>query len=256
MSVKMIVTDLDGTLLRSDKTVSSYTESIFRRCCHEGIKIVFATARPIRAVNDLCLKIEKDAAAYHNGAVIEIENTVCGNIGIDPVIAKNLLITANSKFRDMTISVEIEDVLYSNRDVSNIWPGYSAALTNFTDLPDKQADKIIFCTSDSLVIEEINKLLVYELYSEITENQILCVMNKNARKYTAIGEIAEHFDLSVSDTVVFGDDFNDVEMIRCCGTGVAVSNAIDEVKSAADYICDSNDNDGAAKWLEENVLRQ
>ena len=254
MPIKMIVTDLDGTLLRSDKTVSSYTESVFRRCHDVGIKIVFATARPVRAVNDLCLKIEKDAAVYHNGAVFEIENSVCGSIGIEQEVAKALLLKANRQFSDITISVEINDVLYSNFEVSGIWPGYSAVITDFTDLPDKQVDKIIFCTAEKGAVNEINKMLDDELYSEITENQILLVMNKNARKFTAIGKIAERFNISVSDVAAFGDDFNDVEMIRGCGTGVAVLNAIEEVKAAADYICDSNDNDGAAKWLEENVL--
>ena len=54
--------------------------------------------------------------------------------------------------------------------------------------------------------------------------------------------------------VAFGDDYNDIEMLRDCGIGVAVANAIPEVKTAADYICDTNDNDGVAKWLEERVL--
>ena len=45
-----------------------------------------------------------------------------------------------------------------------------------------------------------------------------------------------------------------IEMLRDCGIGVAVANAISEVKSAADHICDINDNNGVAKWLEENVL--
>ena len=50
MGIKMIVTDLDNTLLRRDKTVSEYTASVFSKCRNAGIKIVFATARPARAV--------------------------------------------------------------------------------------------------------------------------------------------------------------------------------------------------------------
>jgi len=54
--------------------------------------------------------------------------------------------------------------------------------------------------------------------------------------------------------VSFSDDYNDFDMIRECGIGVAVINALDEVKAVANYICDANENDGVAKWLEENVL--
>jgi len=58
----------------------------------------------------------------------------------------------------------------------------------------------------------------------------------------------------MSEVIAFGDDNNDIEMLRECGTGVAVANAIDECKSSADHICGSCDDDGLAKWLEENVL--
>lgn len=50
------------------------------------------------------------------------------------------------------------------------------------------------------------------------------------------------------------DDINDLEMVEKCGVGIAVANAIDEVKAVADYICDAKDNDGVAKWIEDNIL--
>jgi len=54
--------------------------------------------------------------------------------------------------------------------------------------------------------------------------------------------------------VCFGDNYNDLPMFNVCDTCIAVGNALDEIKARADYICDTNDNDGVAKWLEENVL--
>jgi len=80
------------------------------------------------------------------------------------------------------------------------------------------------------------------------------VMNKNARKRNAIKEIANHFGVTLAETAAFGDDYNDIEMLQDCGIGVAVANAIDETKAAADLICDTNENDGVAKWIEENIL--
>ena len=73
MNIKMIVTDLDGTLLRTDKTISDYMASVFNRCPKAGIKITFATARPVMAVTKwLNINIKSDACIYHNGAVLEI----------------------------------------------------------------------------------------------------------------------------------------------------------------------------------------
>jgi hypothetical protein len=56
------------------------------------------------------------------------------------------------------------------------------------------------------------------------------------------------------EIVCFGDDINDLPMMKCCGVSVAVDNAIDDVKKCADSVCDSNDNDGVAKWLENRLL--
>ena len=250
MPIKMIATDLDGTLLHTDKTISEYTAAVFRRYREKGTKIVFATARPIRALGILDRLPDKDAAIYHNGAVIEIEHRIHRNIGIDPVTTKRLLLQAVERFGGLQTSVEIDDTLYANFDVSTIWSNTTAVLTDFTDIPGMPSDKIIFCTSDRRIIDEINKMLTDDLYTDIVENLILMVMNKHARKRNAVMEIAEYFGISLSDVVVFGDDYNDIEMLRDCGTGVAVANAVDEAKAVADHICGSNDNDGVAKWLE------
>ena len=254
MPIKMIVTDLDGSLLRTDKSISKYTASVFRRCGDNGIIIAYATARPIRAVAMLDLDIKNDAAIYHNGAVIAIADIAHLHIGIEPKATKTILFQTAKRFNGMKLSVEIDDVLYADFDVSTIWTNTTAVMSDFTDLPDIAADKIIFGTADSDEVREIASMLPDDLYSEIAENQILMAMNKNARKRNAVARIAKHYGISLSDIIAFGDDFNDIEMLRDCGIGVAVANAIDEAKAAANYICDTNDNDGVAKCLEENVL--
>ena len=248
--IRMIVTDLDGTLLRKDKTISEYTASIFQCCSNNGIKIVFATARPIRAVKMLGLNLHSDASVYHNGAVITIGDELFQETGIGYESAKVLLHSA-VRMKGMKVAAEIDDVLYANFDTSTVWPGVHAVRTDFAHLPEKSVDKIIFITADRCEISEIEKLLDEDLYWEISENEVLMVMNKNARKKNATSALASHFGISLSEIAAFGDDYNDIEMIRDCGSGVAVANAIDEVKAVADYICQSNDEDGVAKWIEE-----
>ena len=62
--------------------------------------------------------------------------------------------------------------------------------------------------------------------------------------------------LTLDEIISFGDDYADMEMLQICGRGVAMGNAIEEVKQAADAITDSNDNDGAAKYLEKYILEK
>jgi Cof subfamily protein (haloacid dehalogenase superfamily) len=254
MSIKMIVTDLDGTLLRRDKTISEYTASVFYRCRNGGIKIIFATARPVRAVGKwLNINIQSDACIYHNGAVIKIGDELFQETGIDHDVVKKILKEAK-QLSNMRIAAEINDMLYANFDASTVWPGVEYIVTDFCELPKLPADKIIFITADKAEISKIEELFNENLYWEISENEVLMVMNKNARKRNAIKDISNYFGLTLDEIVAFDDDYNDIEMLRECGIGVAVANAIDEVKSVADYVCDTNDNDGVAKWLEENVL--
>jgi Cof subfamily protein (haloacid dehalogenase superfamily) len=254
MNVKMIVTDLDNTLLRRDKIVSGYTASVFSRCRDAGIKIVFATARPVRAVAKwLDMGIQSDACIYHNGAVIHIDGEMFQETGIEHYFASKLL-KAAQQLDSMRIAVEINDMLYANFDAGAIWPDVEYAMTDFGNLPKLPADKIIFITADKTEIGKIERLLGDDLYWEISENEVLMVMNKNARKRNAVNALAAQFGIPLSEIAAFGDDHNDVEMLRECGVGVAVANAIDEAKASADYLCDTNDNDGVAKWLEDNVL--
>ena len=79
-------------------------------------------------------------------------------------------------------------------------------------------------------------------------------MARDANKCSSIEKMQTALGFGNNEIVVFGDDANGVEMLQECDVGVAVANAIDEAKAAADYICDTNDNDGVAKWLEDNVI--
>jgi len=268
-NIKMIVTDLDNTLLRTDKTISDYTAGILNKCRQNGIKIVFATARPKRTVMRYLDIIPADAVIFHNGAVIYDGREQIFHCGISSDIAKNILRAVSHDFPTATLSVEIDDVLYANFEVSAIWNYTEAVFIDFSDfennnsmvLPDKPAEKIIV-GMDSVVMtsdNEINcskKYLTDDLYMEMTstDHKLIMIMNRKAVKSNAVKLLVERYGYDINDVIAFGDDFNDVEMIKQCGIGVAVSNAIDEAKLAADFICGSNDDDGVAKWIEENIF--
>jgi hydroxymethylpyrimidine pyrophosphatase-like HAD family hydrolase len=80
------------------------------------------------------------------------------------------------------------------------------------------------------------------------------IMHKEARKSIGISKVASEFNICKNEILVFGDDTNDKDMFLNSGLSVAMSNAIDDIKALADHICDTNDNDGVAKWLDENIL--
>ena len=78
--------------------------------------------------------------------------------------------------------------------------------------------------------------------------------NPNAVKWSAIKAVSDFYNIDTNMLVAFGDDMNDLEMLKNCGIGVAVENALDEVKDVTDYICETNNDDGVARWLEKYIL--
>jgi len=254
MPVKMIVTDLDRTLLRTDKTISDYTADVLNRCRQNGIKVAFATARPKRTVIQFCEKIPADSMILHNGAVIYVSDRIIKKCGISSDMKNHVLLSISRDFPEATISVEIDDMLYANFDVSAVWNNIQALQTDFSDLPDKPADKIIIGVTSINDIDRLSKYLPNDLYIEMNEGKLGLIMNRSATKWHAIHDISQYFNIMADEIAAFGDDCNDIDMLKNCGIGIAVANAINEVKASADYICDTNDNDGVARWIEENVL--
>ena len=251
MSIEMIVTDLDGTYLRTDKSVSEYTLRMIEKCRNKGILFVVATARPIRAVDMDLPFIKYDSAIFHNGAVVRVEGKKLGGFAIKE---PGYLISRMLKdFPDIKISVEINDTMYANFDSRVIWKNVAYTLTDFSDLPNSDADKILLNVSS---LEDMNRYKSYlpeDLYIQMSENTVGMIMNKKASKINGIKAVAEIYGISLNNIVAFGDDYNDVEMLQGCGIGVAVGNAIKEVKEISDDICENNNEDGIGKWLETHI---
>ena len=251
-SIKMVVTDLDGTLLRDDKTISEYTASVIKALRAKGILFTIATARPIRAVTEFLPFLEYDCAIYHNGAIVHDGKSPLDGFGID-----NPGKTIHKILCDMPgshIAVEANDAMFSNFDAERLWPGIQYEYT--TDFSEVTfADKIIVEATSAAKCTMLSGYIPSDLYLIPSENSIAMIMNKNAKKSSGIASLAGAHGFGLDNVVAFGDDFNDIDMLKACGFGVAVENALPEVKSFAEYICSSNMEDGVASWIEKNLLQ-
>ena len=254
MPIKLIVTDLDGTLLRNDKSISQYTAEVLERCRGQGIRLVFATARPRRTLQLFLGQVPADALILHNGAVAFIGERKVLHHGIEPQAAASLLMALAREFPGKKLSVEIEDVLYANFDVSLIWDNTSAVRSDFTNLPGLPADKIIAEASSAREIEMLSRRLPEDLYIEFIDGKLGMIMHRRATKWNAVRAVSDALGISTADIAAFGDDYNDIGMLRHCGIGVTTENALGEAKAASDEICGSNEEDGVARWLEGKLL--
>lgn len=253
-NIKMIVTDLDGTLLKDDKTVSKYTIEVIEKLRVEGHKFVIATARPLRAVKKFLKELEIDAGIYHNGALIYESGNKIDAFQINN--AKEIIDKILRVYSNTSIAVESNDLLYSNFDAESLWPGTSYILTesNFSEIEDKKADKIIVEVSSLSGMEKYKRFLPEDLYIQLSENKIGMIMKKAATKSNGIQLLACDYNIKMENIIAFGDDYNDIDMLEFCGVGVCVNNGIEDVKKISNDICDTNENDGVAKWIENHIL--
>lgn len=257
--MKAIITDLDRTLLHTDKTVSEYTHSVLKRCHDRGILLMAATARPERAILTYRDQIGFDAMTTLNGARIILPHCTIEN-GIARSSAESILTKAIT-IPDLTISLETAEGIFSNVPIPE-WN--STVFHHFPALPtESNIYKLLFSsTSDhqsfhsegNNLQQEIEKALTPDTYMTVAEGQLIQVMSTAATKWNGIKNMLEAVGIDQKDAVYFGDDNDDIEPIRNCGIGVAVSNAIDAVLHAADFITESNDMDGVARYIEEAVL--
>jgi len=262
MNIKMIATDLDQTLIRSDDSISSFTINTLNTCKQRDILIVFATARTESDCKSFKDAINPDAIISSRGLFVRAgENTISRstlNIETTNKILKAYLRHSNIRY----VLAFTDKGRYTNIPIdehNTIWGKCNPDMyTNFSKGLDCEAYDIVAeifddvtadIMADSFPTIDVKRISGQHWFSFGAKD-----VNKSVNKLDGIKSLAAYFNINLEDIVAFGDDFCDVEMLRDCGIGVAVNNAIDEAKSAADFICDSNNDDGVARWIEERIL--
>ena len=253
-NVKMIITDLDETLLRSDKSISEHTISALEKCKLKGIKIAFATARSTQSASKILEKFMPDIFICYGGALVLANKTVIHRFDIPADISSNLINDCLKEPNIIHVLATNEDVSYTNKTnpedkrISHYESVDFSCKTNISYL------KISLISNNSDAVNKIASAYpMLDLLRYKGEN-LYRFANPNAVKWNAIKAVSDFYNINTNMFVAFGDDKNDLEMIKKCGIGVAVENALDEVKAAARYVCKSNNNDGVARWLEKYIL--
>ncbi len=252
---KVLLFDLDGTLLRNDKTVSDKTIAAINHCRKKGILIGFSTLRGtttisayIDAIKPEILVINGGALAYYNGHRIHHSSFSLNE-------TRSILAAAYKTIGDSCeITLDTPDNLYWNRRLDKSQPYSNEAL--YSDMLDfrEEALKICVQTWDEQTAAEIAKSVSDCQYDKFSDIPWYKFSKKTASKETAIRRLSEALHTEISEIFAFGDDYSDIGMLKCCGRGIAMGNAIDEVKAIADEITLSNEEDGIAHWIECNIL--
>lgn len=254
MSTKMILTDLDGTLLCSDGSVSERTKSILKSCQERGIYVVIATARYWIGAERCIEEIQPDYEITTDGTLIHRHGeqiySCCLETEDTNKIVKDIL--AQDDKTEVTVAAG-RQVFWNSKHIAESKKLHKAVYCDYNEPLSCQANKIVAELPNYETALEIANKNNCRLQSYRGENWY-AFLPKTAGKIQAIQELARILNISLNEIAAFGDDKNDIEMLKMCGTGVAVANAVSDVKDIADSIALSNDENGVAEWLAENVL--
>lgn len=258
MDTRLIVTDLDYTLLRNDKTISDYSSKIFKSCKEYNILTAVATARYITGIQKFSKRICPDYEITNDGTMTFSHGKLIDSSPLPLDVANNIMALIKKENPDKYISVVTPDGILRKPgkdgkcsiDSSELSESsYSDFSTPLTSAPYK----IVIESDNSTLADYITKSFNCKLIVYRGEDRYAFV-SKESGKANSIMRLASILNLPMSNVSAFGDDFNDIDMLKCSGTGIAVSNAIQSVKDAADYITLSNEEDGVADYINKHYF--
>lgn len=262
----MFATDLDGTLLRSDRTISERTAQAMESARLAGIEVVWATARARHSVHTLANSCGfRGKAVCANGAVILDLADGTPKIVDTVSIETSLAATAMEQIRTL-----VPGVVFANVGPTQFFaePEY-AALCDFTD-HHRHVHEMVLADTLPLNIEPMVKIVARhpdvsssDLYRtaasagidgvELTHSgaPYLEMAASGVSKASALAQLCVAEGIDSSEVAAAGDAVNDLPMLMWAGTALAPSNALPEILDLADRVLPSNDEDGVASYLEQ-----
>ncbi len=241
--------DLDGTLLHDDKTVSARTVAALRRCAARGMRLVVASARPAHSIRALVpAEVPICAEVCYNGAETYERGTLVLERALAPETTRALLAALLRHAPDAMIALEMRGAMYANRALDYPWEHEVADLARVAERP---VAKVLFAADRIADLAAFQAEIGDACALTLTDaGRLGHLMAAGVSKALALAALATRWGLDMAGVVAFGDDLNDLEILRASGLGVAMGNAPPAVRRAANRVTLTNDEDGVAVTLE------
>ncbi len=256
MNCKLLLFDLDGTLLRSDKTISERTIAALSECRKQGIRIGVSTSRGRQNMLSFLGTLKPDILITSGGALVEYGDQYIFQVRFSGEETRQIIAVIREICgADCEITVDTPDSHYWNYKIDPKKQDQSWGDSIYTDFVKFCKDSLKICAEifDESQAEKLRTLLTDCDCIRFSDGYWYKFTKKGITKERAIKEVCAACGIGTKDIFAFGDDYADIGMLRLCGKGIAMGNAIDEVKREADLVIGSNDKDGIAEYLEQYV---
>jgi Cof subfamily protein (haloacid dehalogenase superfamily) len=263
MSVRLIATDLDGTLVRSDgRTISDRTRDALAAAEAAGLIVVLVTGRPPRWMDEVA------EITGHTGLAICANGALLYDLHTDSVVDSRLLAPDTLRAVVACLRAEIPDLRFGVEYGMTFAhePGYrhgwaigppQARVGPVDAIIDQAAAKLLArhptLDPDELLRRAVTALGENATVTHSSDYGLLEISAYGVTKASALAELAAQHGVAAAEVIAFGDMPNDLAMLAWAGRAVAVANAHPQVLTAADEVTGSNDEDGVAQVVERLV---
>jgi hypothetical protein len=267
MVIKMVAIDLDDTLLDAGLSISGPCRNNIKAARQQGVIVTLATGRMYSSALPYALQLEVDVPLItYQGALVKSSRSA--RVHYYQPLDQDMAVAALQYFKGAGVHCHayfddrlcLEALSEEGVDYARL-AGVEPLL--YDDLiqacrQGKETLKIMAVSKDGELLQHLERDLKQSfggsLYVTRSKPCYLEVMNPQANKALALKLLAEYYGIRQEEVMAVGDSYNDMEMIKWAGLGIAMSNAPEEVKSLADYVTASNQEDGVAKALQRWVL--
>lgn len=260
----LIAIDLDGTLLTDEKTISERTKTTIQTAKDLGHEVVIATGRPFRASIQYYKELELATPIVNfNGAYVHHPiNKGWGSYHTPlDLNTAHTIIDAAENFKVKNILAEVIDDVYLHRHDDTIREIFSMGnpqikTGNLLELLRDDPTSVLIHPDDDTV-DTIREHLS-DAHAEVIDHRkwgapwnVIEIVKSGLNKAVGLKKVSDYYQIPKERIIAFGDEDNDLEMIDYAGHGVAMGNAIDELKSVSKHVTKTNNEDGIALYLED-----
>lgn len=266
---KMIVLDLDDTLLQDDHTISARTKNALMKAQEAGVKVVLASGRPTFAMTHIAeeLELEKYGSfilSFNGAKIINCKTK-------EELFSSTLPVETVHGLYDISKKEDVSILTYDGDDiVAETITTYTKKESEITGMQMKEVDSfnqaITRPVVKVLMVDEPTKLAIVEKKLQKQLEGKLSVMRSKpfflefteagVDKGTSLHQLIKQVGIEQEEVIAIGDSYNDLAMITFAGLGVAMGNAPDDIKEVANYVTDTNMNHGVAKVVETFILNK